>query len=258
MEGSTSDKQVSLSPNGYQDVKLDMDLHLNNHNNSGHHNHSPPKGLLSSGGSSGGSSSSTQMSHRSPSDSHSDEDDLTGDDNNLYPQYPSPTSNGYAGGVSSATGTCREAHSSCCKTTLAFLFLFYNMTLNLFILAIVHERVPLQIKEPLPDIAFDALPSADRALDVAEYIIVSQVTLVFILLFIHKHRYVLLSDVMQTVNTTWNLKQCHNIQETVYHNGCPLFIQRNLYDINHSAPSQSKLLLFTSGMTASCFISSIM
>lgn len=91
---------------------------------------------------------------------------------------------------SSPTGFCggRGEQDTCCKTILAFIFLFYNMTLNLFILSIVHERVPTHIKQPLPDISFDALPKADWALDIAEYIIVAQVSLVFILLFIHRYR----------------------------------------------------------------------
>lgn len=82
----------------------------------------------------------------------------------------------------------REVKDSCCRSTLAFLFLFYNMTLNLFVLAVVHERVPSHIKQPLPDLAFDALPKADFALDIAEYIILAQVSLLLLLLFLHRYR----------------------------------------------------------------------
>ena len=78
----------------------------------------------------------------------------------------------------------------CCRTTLAFLFLFYNMTLNLFVLAVVHERVPTQIKQPLPDIGFDLLPKADWTLSIAEYVIIAQMTAVFVLLFLHRYRWV--------------------------------------------------------------------
>lgn len=70
---------------------------------------------------------------------------------------------------------------------LALLFVFVNMTLNLTVLAIIHERVPM--KEPhLPDIAFDLFPDNRRFLDVAEYFIVVQMVGIFILLFFHKHR----------------------------------------------------------------------
>lgn len=70
---------------------------------------------------------------------------------------------------------------------LALLFVFVNMTLNLTVLAIIHERVPM--KEPhLPDIGFDLFPDNRRFLDVAEYFIVVQMVGIFILLFFHKHR----------------------------------------------------------------------
>src|SRR5699024_10076192 len=63
---------------------------------------------------------------------------------------------------------------------LALLFVFVNMTLNLTVLAIIHERVPMN--EPhLPDIAFDILPDHRRFLDVAEYFIVVQMVCVFLL-----------------------------------------------------------------------------
>jgi len=42
---------------------------------------------------------------------------------------------------------------------LALLFVFINMTLNLTVLAIIHERIPM--REPhLPDISFDLLPDS--------------------------------------------------------------------------------------------------
>lgn len=74
---------------------------------------------------------------------------------------------------------------------LALLFVFVNMTLNLTVLAIIHERVPM--KEPhLPDIGFDLFPDNRRFLDVAEYFIVVQMVGIFILLFFHKHRSIIL------------------------------------------------------------------
>lgn len=121
-----------------------------------------------------------QESHppRSPS-AHSSEDDIREREELCGASPSSPT--GFCGGG-------RGESNDCCKTILAFVFLFYNMTLNLFILSVVHDRVPSQIKEPLPDISFDVLPRADWALDIAEYIIVAQVFLVFVLFFIHRYR----------------------------------------------------------------------
>lgn len=76
------------------------------------------------------------------------------------------------------------------RSFLAFLFVFANMTLNLTVLAIIHERVP-RSQPPLPDLAFDILPEADWALSVAEYIIVFQVVGVLLLIFFHRYRSVL-------------------------------------------------------------------
>lgn len=118
------------------------------------------------------------VSSRASRSDHSEEDGHESEP--IYQGHYSPGSN---------FGAAKESsQDSCCRTTLAFVFLFYNMTLNLFILAVVHERVPMQIKTPLPDIAFDALPKADWALDVAEYIIVVQVTSIMLLLLFHRYR----------------------------------------------------------------------
>jgi hypothetical protein len=75
------------------------------------------------------------------------------------------------------------------RSFLAFLFVFCNMTLNLTVLAIIHERVP-RSQPALPDLAFDILPDADWALAVAEYVIVIQVLGVFVLIFLHRYRFV--------------------------------------------------------------------
>ena len=77
------------------------------------------------------------------------------------------------------------------RSFLAFLFVFANMTLNLTVLAIIHERVP-RSQPPLPDVSFDLLPRGDWALSVAEYIIVIQVVGVVILVFLHRYRSVFL------------------------------------------------------------------
>ncbi|XP_054166764.1 phosphatidylcholine:ceramide cholinephosphotransferase 2-like [Oppia nitens] len=76
------------------------------------------------------------------------------------------------------------------RSFLALLFVFANMTLNLTVLAIIHERVPRN-QPPLPDLAFDILPTADWALSVAEYIIVIQVVGVVVLITLHRYRVIL-------------------------------------------------------------------
>jgi shingomyelin synthase len=76
------------------------------------------------------------------------------------------------------------------RSLLAFLFVFCNMTLNLTVLAVIHERVP-RSQPALPDLSFDILPDADWALAVAEYVIVIQVLGVFLLIFLHRYRVIL-------------------------------------------------------------------
>ena len=76
----------------------------------------------------------------------------------------------------------------CYRTTIAFLFVFTGMIFNLVILSIVHERVPLDIIHPLPDLGFDLFPEVDWVLAIAEYIIVIYSALVLLLLAIHRHR----------------------------------------------------------------------
>jgi spingomyelin synthetase, putative len=83
----------------------------------------------------------------------------------------------------------RNEKCGCCRTTIAFLFMFTGMVSNLIILSIVHERVPMDITHPLPDLGFDIFPEVDWVLDIAEYIIIIFSALVLLLLAIHRHRY---------------------------------------------------------------------
>jgi len=76
----------------------------------------------------------------------------------------------------------KKEANSLWRSILAFLFVFCNMTINLTVLAIIHERVPRN-QPALPDLSFDLLPDADWALAVAEYVIVFQVLGVFFYLF---------------------------------------------------------------------------
>ena len=72
---------------------------------------------------------------------------------------------------------------------LSLVFVSLNMILNLLVISVIHERIPMQ--EPhLPDIAFDVLPDHRHFLDIAEYVIVIQSFCIGVLLFFHKHRFV--------------------------------------------------------------------
>jgi hypothetical protein len=104
------------------------------------------------------------------------------------------------------------------RSILAFLFVFCNMNLNLTALAIIHERVP-SCEPPLPDLAFDILPYADRALYVAEYIIVFQVLGVFVLIFLHNYRFVFRNFILfsiQNLVPNKKLVQCLSDKNTKY------------------------------------------
>jgi hypothetical protein len=139
---------------------------------------------------------------------------------------------------------------SCCRNTLAFLFLFYNMTLNLFVLAVVHERVPSHITQPLPDIAFDVLPHADWMLNVAEYVIIAQVTAVLILMFLHRYRYVCLTSHHRSHHTHVSRpvsSQGCPVPQTVPHNGSVVLVPGHVHDRHCPAPCKSELLLLASG-----------
>lgn len=87
-----------------------------------------------------------------------------------------------------SVGALQGPNSGLGRTLLAFLFVFINLVINLITLSIVHERVPRDIKKPLPDVSFDLLPRWDPALDIAEWIIVVLCMCVFLLLFLHRYR----------------------------------------------------------------------
>lgn len=56
------------------------------------------------------------------------------------------------------------------QLVVAAAFLTFSVFFNLTVLAVIHERVPMN-QPPLPDVAFALMPKNDHALDIAEYII---------------------------------------------------------------------------------------
>ncbi|XP_076365605.1 phosphatidylcholine:ceramide cholinephosphotransferase 2-like isoform X2 [Tachypleus tridentatus] len=82
------------------------------------------------------------------------------------------------------------------KTFVAFIFMSWNLVLNLTCLSIVHERMPERTKfPPLPDIFFDLFLPAEWALDVSEGIIVVAVWSTLFIVFIHRNRFIILRRV---------------------------------------------------------------
>ena len=88
------------------------------------------------------------------------------------------------------------------KTGLALLYAMIAMNFNLFILAIVHERVPRQTA-PLPDLGFDIFPRVDWVLNISEYIIMAEFTMVIIMIILHKYRQLLLRRLCLIIGTLY-------------------------------------------------------
>lgn len=88
------------------------------------------------------------------------------------------------------------------KTGLALLYAMIAMNFNLFILAIVHERVPTKTA-PLPDLGFDIFPRVDWVLNISEYIIMGEFTMVIIMVILHKYRQILLRRLCIIIGTLY-------------------------------------------------------
>lgn len=88
------------------------------------------------------------------------------------------------------------------KTGLALLYAMISMNFNLFILAIVHERVPLKAK-PLSDLGFDIFPRVDWVLNISEYIIMGEFALVIIMIISHKYRQLVLRRFSLIIGTLY-------------------------------------------------------
>ncbi len=74
------------------------------------------------------------------------------------------------------------------KTLLAFGFYLGNLLLNVVLLAIVHERTPID-ELPLPDVTFDLLPYWPGAIYLVEAYIIVLLLLVFLLSLFHRNGY---------------------------------------------------------------------
>uniref|UniRef100_A0A2P2HX28 Phosphatidylcholine:ceramide cholinephosphotransferase 2-like n=2 Tax=Hirondellea gigas TaxID=1518452 RepID=A0A2P2HX28_9CRUS len=77
------------------------------------------------------------------------------------------------------------------KTLWSFLFLVFNAFLTTTSLALTHERVPMN-DPPLPDVLLDAFPVQQWGLTVSEIIIIIVICFTFMVVFFHKHRYIIM------------------------------------------------------------------
>ncbi|XP_067008414.2 phosphatidylcholine:ceramide cholinephosphotransferase 2 isoform X2 [Anabrus simplex] len=79
------------------------------------------------------------------------------------------------------------------KTLVAFIILVVNFIITTASLALVHERVPDRDKyQPLPDIFLDNVKAMDWALDVSEVLIIISSNTAIIVVFFHKHRFIVM------------------------------------------------------------------
>uniref|UniRef100_A0A0K8SX40 Sphingomyelin synthase-like domain-containing protein n=2 Tax=Lygus hesperus TaxID=30085 RepID=A0A0K8SX40_LYGHE len=93
------------------------------------------------------------------------------------------------------------------KTFIAFLVLAGNFIITTTSLAMTHERVPDKATNPpLPDIILDNIPTYDWALDVSEVIIMISTNFTFLVIFVHKHRYIVFRRVFLILSLLYLLR----------------------------------------------------
>ncbi|XP_026473114.1 phosphatidylcholine:ceramide cholinephosphotransferase 2-like [Ctenocephalides felis] len=93
------------------------------------------------------------------------------------------------------------------KTFIAFIVLVINFIITTVSLALVHERVPdRQTYGPLPDIILDGFSSLDWALDVSEVLIMLSTNMCIVLIFFHKHRFIVMRRVFLIMSILYLLR----------------------------------------------------
>ncbi|KAH3747465.1 sphingomyelin synthase-related protein 1-like [Dreissena polymorpha] len=93
------------------------------------------------------------------------------------------------------------------KTLLSFIYVFVVFLLTAFIMTVVHDRVPDPQKyPPLPDIFLDNMPYVPWAFEVCEMIGVVMFSIWAIILFFHKHRFILMRRMFSMLGTTFLLR----------------------------------------------------
>ncbi|CAI4225915.1 unnamed protein product [Auanema sp. JU1783] len=80
------------------------------------------------------------------------------------------------------------------KAMIAVVMLVFAAVLNEVVLSFVHERVPEMA--PLPDITFSLIPYYAKGLEICEYIMIVSFVSVLLLMFFHRHRWIMLRRLM--------------------------------------------------------------
>ncbi|GFO38820.1 sphingomyelin synthase-related protein 1-like [Plakobranchus ocellatus] len=93
------------------------------------------------------------------------------------------------------------------KTVLSFIYVFAVFMLTAFVMVVVHDRVPEMEKyPPLPDLFLDNMPYVPWAFDACELVGLTLGAMWFILLFFHKHRFVLMRRFFSLMGTIFLLR----------------------------------------------------
>lgn len=95
-----------------------------------------------------------------------------------------------------------NTRNSYVKTGFALLYAMIAMIFNLFVLATVHERVPIGTK-PLSDLSFEIFPRRDWVLNISEYIIMGLFSFLIGMIVLHKYRQLLLRRLCLIIGTLY-------------------------------------------------------
>lgn len=93
------------------------------------------------------------------------------------------------------------------KTFLSFFYVFFVFLITSCVMVIVHDRVPDMKKyPPLPDIVLDNVPFMPWAFEVSEVIAVFLGIIWVLILFFHKHRFILMRRMFSLSGTIFLLR----------------------------------------------------
>ncbi|XP_063445712.1 sphingomyelin synthase-related protein 1-like [Mytilus trossulus] len=93
------------------------------------------------------------------------------------------------------------------KTALSFVYVFTVFLMTSFVMVIVHDRVPDTEKyPPLPDIFLDNVPYISWAFKACELIALGLGLTWIVLLFFHKHRFILMRRMFSMIGTIFILR----------------------------------------------------
>ncbi|KAK3598356.1 hypothetical protein CHS0354_003376 [Potamilus streckersoni] len=101
----------------------------------------------------------------------------------------------------------RNLDSELFKTALSFVYVFFVFLLTSFVMVVVHDRVPdMHRYPPLPDLFLDNMPVIPWAFEVCELVGSVLFTVWTIILFFHKHRFILMRRMFSLLGTVFLLR----------------------------------------------------